>query len=412
MESCLGRMAKSPMVSVLYVFALLAVVLVHGARASSFCQEVVEPLGYGCTEFAVETNDGFVLEMHRLSRVKSLVQSADRGSAPAVDKSPAYSRAPTNRGQVVSQYPQDHGLSPAVMLTPSDGTNSSINDSSSAAAHYIGSSPGQALKVPRNRSTDAQHSDSVNATHRSKRRHHHSQRSSPGSPEASRSSNRTSGNSSSQQPVVAASLAPTSTQNASSSSTQEQSQRTTDSGTPSNYTANPKAGKGSPVFLMHQEFFNGDTWFAFVDSENRTSSNLLPIMLLNDGFDVWIGHQRATYWSHGHVHLKPTDREYWDWTWDEHVKYDLPAQLLFISTETNQPVHFIGASQAATVGTAATTDHDIAMMIRSLTLIGPTAYRGYTSSLLLEAWAYFFGSAIDSGYYAMGYQNGAFNYST
>ncbi|KAG0587758.1 hypothetical protein KC19_2G189200 [Ceratodon purpureus] len=32
-------------------------------------------------------------------------------------------------------------------------------------------------------------------------------------------------------------------------------------------------------------------------------------MLLNDGYDVWIGHQRATYWSHGHVHLNSTDRQ-------------------------------------------------------------------------------------------------------
>ncbi|KAG0587759.1 hypothetical protein KC19_2G189200 [Ceratodon purpureus] len=35
-------------------------------------------------------------------------------------------------------------------------------------------------------------------------------------------------------------------------------------------------------------------------------------MLLNDGYDVWIGHQRATYWSHGHVHLNSTDREYYE----------------------------------------------------------------------------------------------------
>lgn len=52
--------------------------------------------------------------------------------------------------------------------------------------------------------------------------------------------------------------------------------------------------------------------------------------------------------------------------------------------------------QAATVGAAAATDHEVAQMIRSLTLIGPTAYRGYTNSVLLEAWAYYFGLTLDS----------------
>ena len=62
------------------------------------------------------------------------------------------------------------------------------------------------------------------------------------------------------------------------------------------------------MLLMHQEFFNGDIWFEFADAAEIRSSSLLPIMLLNDGFDVWIGHQRATYWSHDHVQLKSTAR--------------------------------------------------------------------------------------------------------
>ena len=68
-----------------------------------------------------------------------------------------------------------------------------------------------------------------------------------------------------------------------------------------------QAGKGSPVLLMHMEFLNGDIWFQYVDVD-RHVSRLLPILLLEDGFDVWIGHQRATYWGHGHVKHASTDR--------------------------------------------------------------------------------------------------------
>jgi len=52
--------------------------------------------------------------------------------------------------------------------------------------------------------------------------------------------------------------------------------------------------------------------------------------------------------------------------------------------------------QAATVGTAAATDKETAKMIRSLTLVGPTAFRGNSNSFLLNAWAYFFGVTLDT----------------
>jgi hypothetical protein len=52
--------------------------------------------------------------------------------------------------------------------------------------------------------------------------------------------------------------------------------------------------------------------------------------------------------------------------------------------------------QAATVAVAGATDHETAKMLRSLTLIGPTAFRGNSNSVLLNAWAYLFGAILDS----------------
>ena len=48
------------------------------------------------------------------------------------------------------------------------------------------------------------------------------------------------------------------------------------------------------------------------------------------------------------------------------------------------------------MGAAGATDPVTASMLRSLTLIGPTMYRGNSNSLLLDAWAYYFGLALDS----------------
>lgn len=66
-----------------------------------------------------------------------------------------------------------------------------------------------------------------------------------------------------------------------------------------------QAQRGAPVLLMHQEFLNGDSWFKPVGSQNQ--SRLLPLMLFDEGFDVWIGHQRATYWGHDHAQLGHTE---------------------------------------------------------------------------------------------------------
>lgn len=52
--------------------------------------------------------------------------------------------------------------------------------------------------------------------------------------------------------------------------------------------------------------------------------------------------------------------------------------------------------QAATVAVAGATDPETVKMFRSLVLIGPTAFRGHTNSLMLNAWAYVFGAFLDS----------------
>ncbi|BBN10008.1 lysosomal acid lipase/cholesteryl ester hydrolase [Marchantia polymorpha subsp. ruderalis] len=162
-----------------------------------------------------------------------------------------------------------------------------------------------------------------------------------------------------------------------------------------------------PVLLMHQEFMSGESWFQFTESTDR----LLPFLLLDAGFDVWIGHERATFWSHDHVHFHPNEQSYWNWTWDDHARSDVPAFLELINEITRLNVHYIGISQSATVGAAAATMPRSSRLIKSLTLIGPTMFRGNSSSLMLEAWAFLFGSAVDQSAWDEGYQNGAFNFS-
>ncbi|KAL3682383.1 hypothetical protein R1sor_000405 [Riccia sorocarpa] len=168
--------------------------------------------------------------------------------------------------------------------------------------------------------------------------------------------------------------------------------------------------RASPVLVMHPEFLNGDSWFQFTDAEDR----LLPLLLLNAGFDVWVGHERATYCPicSSLVALARTLSRFWNWTWDDHAEDDVPVFLEYISKATGSAVHYIGLSQSATVGAASATMLKNSRFIKSLTLVGPTIYIGDTNSAVMAAWAFTFGAIIDEANYDNGYQSGVFNTST
>jgi hypothetical protein len=53
----------------------------------------------------------------------------------------------------------------------------------------------------------------------------------------------------------------------------------------------------------------------------------LAFILADAGFDVWLGNWRGNTYSMQNIHYNPSDAAFWDWTWDEMAKYDLPCTL-------------------------------------------------------------------------------------
>ncbi len=45
------------------------------------------------------------------------------------------------------------------------------------------------------------------------------------------------------------------------------------------------------------------------------------------GYDVWLGNNRGTKYSLGHKTLTTKDKAYWQFSWTELGKYDLPAMI-------------------------------------------------------------------------------------
>ncbi len=71
--------------------------------------------------------------------------------------------------------------------------------------------------------------------------------------------------------------------------------------------------------------------------------------LVEAGFDVWLGNFRGNRFSNRHVHLGMDDPEFWDFSWDEHGRYDLPAMLdTVLRTTGRDSVEYIGHSMGVT----------------------------------------------------------------
>ncbi|KAJ2951737.1 hypothetical protein O0L34_g13902 [Tuta absoluta] len=106
-------------------------------------------------------------------------------------------------------------------------------------------------------------------------------------------------------------------------------------------------GKGDPVLLGHGITLSAVDWFTI------GPENALPCVLADEGYDVWVLSARgSTKESQGHVSLTlPKDADkYWDFSFDEIGRYDLPASIDFMLKETGKPkVKYVGFSQGTSV---------------------------------------------------------------
>lgn len=74
--------------------------------------------------------------------------------------------------------------------------------------------------------------------------------------------------------------------------------------------------------------------------------NNLGFELAKQGYDVWLCNVRGNEYSRSHAWLKPTSREFWNFSKDEFIAYDLPDTLDYIQQETNSTkLAYVGHSQ-------------------------------------------------------------------
>ncbi|XVF57823.1 hypothetical protein PTKIN_Ptkin07bG0013500 [Pterospermum kingtungense] len=134
--------------------------------------------------------------------------------------------------------------------------------------------------------------------------------------------------------------------------------------------------KKQPILIQHGVLVDGMTWLLNSPEQN------LPMILADKGFDVWIANTRGTRFCRQHVSLDPSQPEFWDWSWDELVSYDLPAVFDFVFNQTRQKIHYIGHSLGTLIGLASFSEGHQADTLKSTAFLSPVAYLSHMTTAL------------------------------
>ncbi|XP_047027848.1 lipase 3-like [Helicoverpa zea] len=79
--------------------------------------------------------------------------------------------------------------------------------------------------------------------------------------------------------------------------------------------------KGKKAILIIHGLLGGSSDFVIMGPERS-----LSYLLADAGYDVWLGNLRGTVYS-THTNLTKNDPKFWDFSFHEHGKYDLPAMI-------------------------------------------------------------------------------------
>ncbi|KAM3834495.1 lipase member K-like [Vipera latastei] len=136
-------------------------------------------------------------------------------------------------------------------------------------------------------------------------------------------------------------------------------------GRENNKTTSPKR----VVFLQHGLLVDAACWY------QNFPHNSLAFMLADAGYDVWLGNSRGNTWSKNHTSLSPFFGKFWEFSYDEMAKYDLPASIDFVLQKTGQQqIYYIGHSQGTTIAFIAfSSNKQLASKIKLYIALAPVA---------------------------------------
>lgn len=150
------------------------------------------------------------------------------------------------------------------------------------------------------------------------------------------------------------------------------------------------AGRGSlqkkVVYLHHGLLMNSEVWVSLTEKER-----CLPFMLVERGYDVWLGNNRGNKYSKKSVRFSPASNEFWDFSMDQFAFHDIPDSIDYILATTSQSsLSYVGFSQGtaqafATLSIHPTLNDKVDVFIALAPAMSPAGLRNGVVDALVKA---------------------------